>query len=377
MPLDFQTPDKHFPPVALDDDIRAMLARDCVVAVGVSGGKDSVACALAVDEYLFEVGHTGPRVLVHADLGVVEWRDSMQTCLELAERIAWDLIVVRRTAGDMMDRWESRWAGNLLRYSLMETISVILPWSTPGMRFCTSELKVEPIARELRRRFPGREILNASGIRRQESVARSKKPVSAPEAKLTRNGLVGRNWSPIIEWSIEDVFARIAAAGLRLHEAYTVFQASRVSCAFCIMSTANDLMAGLRATENHEIYRRMVDLELSSSFAFQGSRWLADMAPHLVAGDGPVRTAEAKGKAAERIALEAGIPRDLFYRGSVADRLPSYDEAKLLGNIRRRVSELLGVSIGFTDPDDIIGKFKLKLSYEPVQPVQIQYALAL
>ena len=149
MPLDFQATETAFPAIAIDDETRAMLARDCVVAVGVSGGKDSVACALAVEAYLFEIGHTGPRVLVHADLGVVEWRDSMRTCLELAERIGWELIVVRRAAGDMMDRWESRWAGNLLRYSLMETISVILPWSTPGMRFCTSELKVAPIAREL------------------------------------------------------------------------------------------------------------------------------------------------------------------------------------------------------------------------------------
>jgi hypothetical protein len=32
-------------------------------------------------------------------------------------------------------------------------------WSSAGLRFCTSELKIEPICRELVRRFPGRRIL--------------------------------------------------------------------------------------------------------------------------------------------------------------------------------------------------------------------------
>ena len=47
------------------------------------------------------------------------------------------------------------------------------------MRFCTSELKTAIITRELRKRFPGRDILNVTGVRRQESDARSKMPVAA------------------------------------------------------------------------------------------------------------------------------------------------------------------------------------------------------
>ena len=40
------------PPVTTTPEIAAALSRDCVVAVGVSGGKDSVACALATARYL-------------------------------------------------------------------------------------------------------------------------------------------------------------------------------------------------------------------------------------------------------------------------------------------------------------------------------------
>lgn len=55
--------------VELDDDVRALIAADAPVAIGVSGGKDSCAAAIAVVEHLRAVGHKGPVVLVHADLG--------------------------------------------------------------------------------------------------------------------------------------------------------------------------------------------------------------------------------------------------------------------------------------------------------------------
>lgn len=62
--------------VARTAEIGALLSRDAVVAIGVSGvsgGKDSDACALATAAYLDQVGHRGPRLLIHADLGSVEW----------------------------------------------------------------------------------------------------------------------------------------------------------------------------------------------------------------------------------------------------------------------------------------------------------------
>ncbi|WP_243751481.1 hypothetical protein [Paraburkholderia sp. BL10I2N1] len=69
-------------------EVDALLDSDSVVAIGVSGGKDSVACALAVARHLDLIGHTGPRVLVHADLGRVEWKDSAPACDRLAARVS-------------------------------------------------------------------------------------------------------------------------------------------------------------------------------------------------------------------------------------------------------------------------------------------------
>lgn len=43
--------------VAVTPEIRGMIDKGAVVAIGISGGKDSVCCALAVARYLDEVGH--------------------------------------------------------------------------------------------------------------------------------------------------------------------------------------------------------------------------------------------------------------------------------------------------------------------------------
>ena len=57
---------------------------------------------------------------------------------------------------------------------------------------------------------------------------------------------------------------------------------TRVSCAYCIMSNEADLKASTTCPDNHDVYREMVDLEIESTFSFQGGGWLADVAPHLL-----------------------------------------------------------------------------------------------
>jgi tRNA(Ile)-lysidine synthase TilS/MesJ len=121
--------------VSSTPEVDALLDGDAVVAIGVSGGKDSVACALAVARHLDLIGHTGPRVLVHADLGRVEWKDSAPACERLAAHLGWELLTVRRKAGDMLARWQKRWENNVTRYRELSCVRLILPWSTPSMRF--------------------------------------------------------------------------------------------------------------------------------------------------------------------------------------------------------------------------------------------------
>lgn len=329
--------------VALTPEVSDLLARNCVVAVGVSGGKDSDACAIAVSRHLDQIGHTGPRVLIHADLGRVEWRDSLPSCQRLAQRLGWELVVVQRKAGDMLARWQGRWANNVARYHDLSCVKLILPWSTPSMRFCTSELKVDVITSALKKRFPGQDIVNVAGIRRQESENRRRMPVSSPQAKLQRKGCAGLTWNAIIEWPIEDVLATNKSAGLELHEAYAVYGASRVSCAFCIMSSLPDLMAATSCADNHELYTQMVELEAASTFAFQGNRWLADIAPNLLSADLRERVAQAKQNGEIRQSFEAQLPKHLMYSAGWPTLLPTLEESQLIADVRRRVSGLLRI----------------------------------
>lgn len=345
--------------VVTDATVDNLLAANATVCVGVSGGKDSQAVALAVARHLDAIGHQGARVLVHADLGRVEWRDSMAVCQRLAEHLGWELIVVRRPAGDMLDRWESRWVSRSQAYINLETVKLTLPWATPGMRFCTSEMKVDPISRALRKRFPTGAILSVDGVRAQESPARSKKTISSPAAKLTRKEHVGVNWHAILPWSVEQVFSGIDASGLSPHVAYRDHGSSRVSCAMCIMGSLPDLTIAANLDEHLDTYRTLVDLECRSTFAFQGSRWLGDIAPHRLTEDLRDRLAIAKVAAAARRAAEAEIPVELLFdKEGWPSFIPSLDEARLLADVRRRVGEAVGLSMRFTNADSIRDRYK-------------------
>ncbi|BCQ30377.1 hypothetical protein NK8_85680 (plasmid) [Caballeronia sp. NK8] len=366
--------------VALTPEVSALLATDAVVAIGVSGGKDSVACALAVARHLDAIGHTGPRILVHSDLGRVEWKDSGPACERLAAHLGWELLTVRRQAGDMLARWEKRWSNNVERYRDLSCVRLILPWSTPALRFCTSDLKRGPINSALNRRFPTHNIVNVTGVRRQESTARSKMPVSAPLDPLSTKGRTSATWNAIIEWTVDEVFTEIAAAGLALHEAYTVYGASRVSCAYCIMSSLDDLRAAASCADNHDVYREMVRLEAESTFAFQGQRWLADVAPHLLSPELATAVASAKAAAIQRQAIEAEIPAHLLFTSGWPTVRPTLDEATMLASVRSRVAALVGIDVLCTDAqsvlaryDELLAKNSSSTSALPVQPHQASF----
>ncbi len=355
--------------VELDDDVRALIATDAPVAIGVSGGKDSCAAAIAVVEYLRSVGHTGPVILVHADLGDedpalnVEWTDSLPTCARLAAFLGVELIVTRRAAGGMMKRWIKRWQNNVKRYADMSCVKIILPWSTPSMRFCTSELKSAPIASELVRRFPGRRIISACGIRREEGKgrkesARTNAPTSKENKRLTnkRAATSGVDWNPIAAWSTSDVFAICAARGFQMHEGYGLGM-SRISCRFCIMQDTSDQRVSASVVDNAPVFRTIAGLEIRSTFAFQGSRWLGDVAPQLLDDATRAALADAQARAAKRVQIEKRIPKHLLYTKGWPTVMPTAEEAELLCAVRREVAELLGIGVRYTEPAALIARY--------------------
>jgi 3'-phosphoadenosine 5'-phosphosulfate sulfotransferase (PAPS reductase)/FAD synthetase len=345
--------------IATTTEVDQLLQEAAPVAIGVSGGKDSAAVAFAVSAHLREIGHRGPQVLVHADLGRIEWRQSLPTCERLAERLGLELIVVRRNAGDLLDRWNQRWTSSVRRYAELECVKLILPWSTAAMRFCTSELKTSVIHRELVKRFAGRTILSVTGVRREESAARSKVQVVARQSLLAsathRTG--GFDWHPIAHWNRSDVFEYLSHRGFDLHDAYRVYGSSRVSCAFCILAARQDLAAAARCADNHDVYRALVALEIESTFPFQERQWLCDIAPHLLDDRLRQGAMNAKVRAARREKAERDLPKGLLYERGWPTRMPTAVEAQLLASIRVAVASAVGIPVRYSCAESIRARY--------------------
>ncbi len=90
-------------------------------------------------------------------------------------------------------------------------------------------------------------------------------------------------------------------------------------------------------------------LEADSTFAFQGSRWLADVAPHLLEDEHRRRIERAQRIAQRRQAIEAEIPDHLLYSKGWPTSIPTATEGELIAGVRRRVSELLKLNARYHD----------------------------
>jgi 3'-phosphoadenosine 5'-phosphosulfate sulfotransferase (PAPS reductase)/FAD synthetase len=346
------------PPIEVSPDVLASLAANAVVAISVSGGKDSDAAAIATHRYLESIGYKGPRILVHAELGMVEWKDSLPACQRLANFLGYPLHVVRRIGGGLMERWESRWVSSVRRYENLECVTLIPPWSTPSMRFCTSEQKTHPIAGLLKRLFPGQVILNVTGVRCEESFRRSLTPVSSVNGMLDgKRKIRAFTWNPVRKWTVKDVWDLHQAEGFAGHEAYRVYGTSRVSCVMCIMGSKDDLRKAASCADNHEVYRRMVGLEVASAFSFQSGSWLGDAAPHLLDGSAQEALATAKRTALARVEAERLIPPQLRFEKGWPLRQPTMEECEVLAGVRRTVSGLNGLSARYLDADGIFNRY--------------------
>lgn len=59
----------RFPPIETTPLIIDLLTHHAPVAIGISGGKDSDVAAFETHAYLQALGHKGPCILIHSDLG--------------------------------------------------------------------------------------------------------------------------------------------------------------------------------------------------------------------------------------------------------------------------------------------------------------------
>ncbi len=218
----------------------ALRDRGALFVLNHSGGKDSQAMTAVVRRMVPDA----QLIVVHADLGEVEW----DGVIEHIEATIGDLpLIVCRNE----------------RKTLLEMVERRGQFPSPQQRQCTSDLKRGPIERTIRgylREHPefGGLVVNCMGMRAQESSGRSKLSAFKLNEGYSIAGREWYDWLPIHSMFLDEVWQTIADAGQRPHHAYSLGM-TRLSCAFCIMSSTADLRTA--AIHNPQLYARYVELE--------------------------------------------------------------------------------------------------------------------
>jgi 3'-phosphoadenosine 5'-phosphosulfate sulfotransferase (PAPS reductase)/FAD synthetase len=175
-----------------------------------------------------------------------------------------ELHVVRRSDGrDLLERIRDR----------REAVGPDKPfWPSSKTRYCTSDLKREPINKLLRK---WTHIISAEGIRKLESKARANKPCWAPRKRILSQTREAHTWNPILDWTEDDVWAALGGRdGDLVHPAYGMGN-ERLSCALCVFGCDGDLVNGAR--NNPQLFDALLEMERDSGWRWTQSRSLEEV----------------------------------------------------------------------------------------------------
>lgn len=335
----FFQPERAFGEIACDPMIDHAVEHGAWVIFNLSGGKDCGAVSSRTIAHLDRIGHPKDRrFAIHADLGRAEWEHTPAQVEAQAEALGLRLVVVRAKSGDLVDRFENRWQLGLDAYINLRLYNLRGPWSSPSLKFCQSEKKIQVMGPHLARELRGETIINVVGIRREESTGRSNTPVAKLDTRYAkpgnRHGTTMLLWHPGVDMLKDEVFEINRLDGIPLAESYER-GSTRHSCALCIMGSLNDLSVG---AEGHPwLYRHYVAMEAETTFSFQAGRWLADLRPELLDNDLLARVAVAKERAIKRREIEAALPPQHRFVKGWPLLVPSLDEAQEIARGRKTI----------------------------------------
>jgi 3'-phosphoadenosine 5'-phosphosulfate sulfotransferase (PAPS reductase)/FAD synthetase len=246
------------------------------VVLNSSAGKDSQAMLDVVVEQADCLRVPRIRLLVaHADLGRVEWPGTRELAEEQARHYGLAFVAVKRPQGDLLDHIAKRGM-----------------FPSPAVRWCTSDHKRGQIMRVFtalaertrRQGAPFCRILNCLGMRAQEGPARARRRPFAFNEMASNGRRWVADWLPLHAWTVEQVWDRIRASGVRHHPAYDLGM-PRLSCCLCIFSPRSALL--LAGKHNPELLAEYVAVEKQIGHRFRVELPLADVQRALEQGEEP------------------------------------------------------------------------------------------
>jgi len=225
-----------------------------------SGGKDSQAMYL----HLREVVPTDQLIIIHADLGdLVEWSGVKDHIRANIDGRKLEIAHAYYRDGSSKD---------LLGYVRKRGM-----WPSSSSRFCTSDLKRDPISREIRRIMKERGVsraINCMGLRAEESANRAKALPWKLNARLTNSKRTVHDCNPILQMKEHEVYDAVAAAGQEVHWAYKAGM-NRLSCSFCVLAGKDDLRTAAKLRP--DLLQTYLNLEQEIGHTFQNKRSLAEI----------------------------------------------------------------------------------------------------
>lgn len=254
-----------------------------VLAISISGGKDSQALLVSVLSWYKANNLTNKIFAIHADLGRAEWAQTNGFVRQLCETYQIELVEVFATHNgqriDLLNKIELRQAQ--LEAQARKKKTPIYP--SFQQRYCTSDLKTDPINAYLKQ-FP--RFISIEGIRWDESKARSQKPIFERRAGFKKKGgSMGFTWNAIINYTEQNV---LEACGMteseynlgrwqyktlgtitndwKIHPAYAMGN-TRLSCAICVLASRNDFLNGIK--HNPELADWIHQKEQETGFSYQ------------------------------------------------------------------------------------------------------------
>jgi 3'-phosphoadenosine 5'-phosphosulfate sulfotransferase (PAPS reductase)/FAD synthetase len=234
-----------------------------VILVNSSAGKDSQAMLDYVAELATRAGVSDRIVVLHNDLGRVEWPGTTELAREQAEHYGFRFEMRHRTQGLLLEqiRQRGKFPSSAARYCTSDQKRA------PGRKLITELVKELGLNRQAK-------VLYCLGLRAQESRGRATKLRRFVDPTASSGRREVTVWHPILRWTEDRVWARIRQSGVRYHWAYDEGM-KRLSCSFCVLATKDDLVCAARLRP--DLAAEYVELEQEIGHRFKANLSMADV----------------------------------------------------------------------------------------------------